>query len=89
MKFEEMDTPVTREAFEHRFHLLIEQIRQEKFHSAIDTGLSEVRYLPNGRIDMLSINESARLSANMIVNFPKEKLDMLIDEQNIKDSSNS
>ena len=28
-------------------------------------GLKKLRYLPNGRIDFLSVNESARLQANM------------------------
>lgn len=71
---ETMQTPMTRAEFERRFHLLREQMRQGKFLIArgMSTGLEKVRFLPNGRIDFLSVNESARLQANMMVQFQSE-----------------
>ena len=65
-----MDTPDTRAEFERRFHLLREQIMSGKFRLArgmkmLETGLLELRYLPNGRLDLLSVNEFTRLHANM------------------------
>lgn len=71
---ESMSTPATREEFERRMNLLREQMRQGKMHFSahltrtID-GLMRVRMLPNGRIDLLSIDESARLQANTLNQF--------------------
>lgn len=67
---ERMETPNTRSEFEYRFHLLKEMIEQERFHvnqSISLEGLRKIRYLPNGRIDFLSVDEQARLTANMMV----------------------
>ena len=71
---ETMQTPMTRAEFEHRFHLLREQIKKGKFFIArgLTVGIDKVRVLPNGRIDFLSVNESARLQANMMVQFQNE-----------------
>ncbi len=72
-----MKTPRTRAEFERNFYLLYKQILDGKFHVAqglsrsLD-GLSRVRYLPNGRIDFLSIDESARLLANMLNHFSEQ-----------------
>lgn len=84
-KIETMDTPSTREEFEYRFHLLNEQIRKDKFHNSFSGGLDEVRLLPNGRIDILSINERARLTANMMSQFDAKRMQELIKEQDIED----
>lgn len=71
MNIESMKTPSTREEFEQRFHFVQEQIIKGKFNVShgVDTGLERVRRLPNGRIDLLSINESARLTANTMATF--------------------
>jgi hypothetical protein len=64
-----MKTPRTRAEFERNFHLLHRQIEDGKFHvhrGILLDGLARVRFLPNGRIDFLSVDESARLNANMI-----------------------
>jgi len=69
---ETMQTPTTRAEFEHRFHLLREQMKQGKMLFAdisMTLGIQQIRYLPNGRIDFLSVNESARLQANMMLQF--------------------
>ena len=71
---EPMRTPDTRDEFERRMNLLREQIRQGKMHFSthlarpID-GIMRVRRLPNARIDLLSIDESTRLQANMLNQF--------------------
>ena len=74
---ETMQTPETRAEFERRLHLLRERLRQGKILFSKDIkhlplGLENVRYLPNGRIDLLSINESVRLQANMMIQFESE-----------------
>lgn len=72
-----MDTPTTRGEFEYRFHLLSHTIQEDKFHvnQGISLqGLHNVRHLPNGRIDFLSVNESARLMANMMCHFQNDEL---------------
>lgn len=66
--FNRMSTPTTRADFEDRMNVLREQVRLGKMHFARDLrgpdSLLKVRKLPNGRIDLLSIDEFARLNAN-------------------------
>jgi hypothetical protein len=68
--FTTMSTPSTRAEFEERLNVLREQLRLGKMHFAEGLrgpdSLLKVRKLPNGRIDLLSIDESARLQANMM-----------------------
>ncbi|MEY8199557.1 MAG: AVAST type 1 anti-phage system protein Avs1c [Colwellia sp.] len=69
-----METPATRSEFEHRFHLLENSMKNGKMHVAQHIsmeGMLKVRRLPNGRLDFLSVNESARLQANMMFNVSK------------------
>lgn len=71
-----MKTPQTRAEFERRLYLLREQLRQGKMYFSKNVvrgidGLQRVRKLPNGRIDFLSVDESTRLQANMMVQFPE------------------
>lgn len=67
--FTSMQTPLTRAEFEERMNYSAEQMRLGLVHFAeglrSPDSLLKVRYLPNGRIDLLSIDESARLHANM------------------------
>lgn len=72
-----METPKTREEFEYRFQLLGYLIKNNKIvfspnvkHSI--EGLKQLRYLPNGRIDFLSVDESTRLIANMYATMPHD-----------------
>lgn len=61
-----MRQPMTRGEFEERINLTFEQINTGKLRpNGLVDGLLEVRRLPNGRIDMLSVNEMVRLNANM------------------------
>ncbi len=63
-----MSSPMTRVDFEERMNVLREQLRLGKMHFARGLrgpdSLLQVRKLPNGRIDLLSIDETARLQAN-------------------------
>jgi len=64
---DQMNTPETREEFERRLHQVVEQARQNQLHIGVkiaQQGLLRMRYLPNGRIDMLSVDEVTRLQAN-------------------------
>jgi hypothetical protein len=70
-----MDTPVTRAEFERRFNILKESLINGKFNitsncSQMADSIVKIRELPNKRIDLLTIDESARLTANMMVNSP-------------------
>lgn len=86
---EPMKTPMTRAEFERRFHFLREQICQGKFHIAqgMALGIEEIRYLPNGRIDFLSVNELARLQANMMTQFQSQVFKEELKTRGPKDSS--
>lgn len=73
-KMTDMKTPRNRLEFERNFNLLKEQGYQGKMHfmqgtSHVMDSLNKVKILPNGRIDLLTINEGARLQANMMNNF--------------------
>jgi hypothetical protein len=68
-------TPRTRSQFERNLNILTEAMRQERFfmptHMPTE-GLRRARRLPNGRIDLTSIDESVRLMANTMANFELE-----------------
>ncbi|MEF8718288.1 MAG: AVAST type 1 anti-phage system protein Avs1c [Candidatus Accumulibacter necessarius] len=67
--FTPMHTPSTRAEFEERMNYLREHLKQGLMHFSRTVpgpeNLLNVRYLPNQRIDLLSIDETARLNANM------------------------
>jgi len=62
------ETPSTRAEFEERMNYASEILKQGKMRFSQHVGgldsLLAVRHSPNGRIDLLSIDESARLHAN-------------------------
>jgi hypothetical protein len=66
--FTPMHTPYTRAEFEERMNYLRELMinRQMHFMRGLrgPDSLLNVRHLPNRRIDLLSIDEMARLTAN-------------------------
>ncbi|MDB1111344.1 AVAST type 1 anti-phage system protein Avs1c [Pseudomonas extremaustralis] len=68
------DTPGTRADFEERMSVLAELCQTGRMRFVEGVGgmesLSRVRYLPNGRVDLLSIDESARLQANSAHQMP-------------------
>lgn len=76
-----MKRPSTRAEFERNLHLLHhkEQLGQFKVASHLShalEGLDRLRPLPNGRMDFLSVDDSARMQANMLanmMNFEPEK----------------
>jgi hypothetical protein len=66
--FTPMQTPSTRAEFEERMNYAREQVINGKMHFLkglrSPDSLLNVRYLPNRRIDLLSIDELARVTAN-------------------------
>lgn len=72
-----MRVPRTRSEFERNLHLLRAAISSGKLSFAPGISveaLLRVRRLPNGRIDLLSVDESARLQANMMAQFWREEV---------------
>lgn len=73
MKYEPMRSVANnRSGFERNFFILAELMRNGKMHFSSHTqveGISKVKYLPNGRINFLTVNESARLMANSSANW--------------------
>ncbi|MDD2501181.1 MAG: hypothetical protein PHN92_10215 [Geobacter sp.] len=79
---ESMQQPMTRAEFERRFHLLRERLKEGKMYFAdrkMTLGIQKVRFLPNGRIDFLSVNESARLKANMMAQYDREDFKKMVE----------
>ncbi|MDO9180665.1 MAG: AVAST type 1 anti-phage system protein Avs1c [Agitococcus sp.] len=70
-----MDTPGTRSEFEERLNILCEQLRGGRLVLPRDPRLMQsllrLRYLPNGRLDFLSVDELVRLQANTAYNMQK------------------
>lgn len=67
--FGEMKTPKTRAEFERAFHFSMEHPMGLPADAADYLySIYQVRQLPNGRIDFLSVDERARLHANMSLN---------------------
>jgi hypothetical protein len=78
MKIEPMqNVPTSREELERNLFLLGEKIKDGKFivgptlSHTID-GLQRLRKLPNGRVDLLTLDEMTRLNANMIANWEQQ-----------------
>ena len=64
----------SRYEFEQKLNMLAEKIINRKISFAQHTrktmnGLTKVRRLPNGRIDLNTVDESVRSTANMIGHF--------------------
>jgi hypothetical protein len=92
MKNIRMNTPQARAEFERNFNLLHRQIKDGKMHFAPGllrsvAGLTRIRTLPNGRIDFLSVDEMARLQANMMNQFNESLLEQFQEDQTATDAS--
>jgi hypothetical protein len=70
---EKMDAPESRSEFEHNINLLFEEAenfadfsegQQQSFLIFTYPRLREVGHLPNGRLDINTVDESLRLNAN-------------------------
>jgi len=89
-----MDTPDDRLEFERRFHLLAESMMNQKMFfpaggSMTELGLRKIRTLPNGRLDFNSVDEFARLHANMMVQMEGLKQSMPKDIDQTKRTASS
>ena len=75
MEMLSMQTPTTREEFENRLNRLHYSIVNGKMQFLSDLQqmpieeLLRLRSMPNGRMDLLTVDESVRLNANMMVQF--------------------
>ena len=70
--------PTSRKDFEHNMHLLKEkaekgQVRLTESSIKSIKGLMNARYAPNQRINLHTINEMARLMANMVTQMSYQK----------------
>jgi hypothetical protein len=75
MATKRMYSPSSRAELERNIFLLGEKMRAGKIHFARHMshtmdGLRRLRKLPNGRVDLLSLDEMTRLNANMMANMP-------------------
>lgn len=75
MNYREMNSiPQNRREFERNFHLVQESMMNgylqfaPEVKKSVENGILKVRYLENGRINFLTINESARSLANIVAN---------------------
>lgn len=70
-EIKQMDTPRTRSEFELRFHHLREDLKNGKLSFPVSVGesLQRLQLLPNRRLNFLSVDEPARLQANMMFQF--------------------
>lgn len=86
MKIKSMRSiPNNREEFERNFNILRESMIQGTFHIANHLsrsiqGITNVRLLPNGRIDFNTVDENARLMANMTADMEHNTDDLSINE---------
>ena len=87
MEMVNMQTPITREEFENRLNRLHYSIVNGKMHFSSDLQqmpieeLLSLRGMPNGRMDLLTVDESVRLNANMMVQFDDVFDDLIKDNQ--------
>lgn len=69
--------PKNRYEFERRCHLLAEALNNQKIYFSTKTvraieSIKEVRFSPNRRIDLITINESLRSILIMLDNIPDQ-----------------
>lgn len=75
MEISRMPTPNSREEFEYNLYLLGEIIRNGRMRmlpGMSTDGLVRIRKLPNGRVDLLSVDEATRLKANLFAHLANE-----------------
>ena len=70
--------PNQRNEFERNMHLLKEMIQNDRLKLSESSmrslkGVLAVRYAPNQRINLLTINEMARLMANTVTQMEQKK----------------
>ncbi|MDN3707115.1 AVAST type 1 anti-phage system protein Avs1c [Myroides ceti] len=70
--------PNSRKEFEHNMHLLKERAEKGQIHltkSSIRSikGMMNARYAPNQRVNLHTVDEMARLMANMVTQMSYQK----------------
>jgi hypothetical protein len=73
-----MTIPKNRKEFERHLDILVEKVQLRKFRippsRRVINSLLNIKELPNRRINIHTINESARLLANSLAHFDKTKI---------------
>lgn len=70
--------PNSRKEFEHNMHLLKERAENGQIHLTKSSmrsikGMMNARYAPNRRVNLHTINEMARLMANMMIQMSQKE----------------
>ena len=69
-----METPLTRAEFERRFNIFKELVYNGKIihpdSKEMNESILKINILPNKRIDLLTIDEIARVTVNTMANTP-------------------
>jgi hypothetical protein len=69
-----METPLTRAEFERRFNIFKELVLSGRMihpnSSEMNDSILKINILPNKRIDLLTIDEIARVTVNTMANVP-------------------
>ena len=76
----------SRFEFELKLNMLAEKIMKKQMHLSIHSirsveSLKKVRKLPNGRIDLNTVDEFVRITANMMGQFEFEKNNLSHEEK--------
>ena len=75
----------SRFEFEQKLNMLAEKIRKNQMHFSIQSrrsveSIKKVRKLPNGRINLNTVDELVRVTANMMGQFEFDKNDLKYEE---------
>jgi hypothetical protein len=80
-----MVTPRSRKEFEQNLNILAEKIEQRRFSmppmKRLGNSLLSVTKSPNGRFNLLSVDESVRLMANSLANFDRPEFKRRFDAE--------
>lgn len=89
MEITRMDMPDTREEFERRMNIMHDRVMNGKllFHEGLTDvieGMCDLHAMPNGRVDLLTVHEAARVQENRMVQFGDKILDIVTEEHQIE-----
>ena len=75
----------SRFEFEQKLNMLVEKIKKKQMHFSYQSrrsveSIKKVRKLPNGRIDLNTVDELVRVTANMMGQFEFDKNDLSYEE---------
>jgi hypothetical protein len=75
---------LSRQRFERLIDITVESTRSGKMHFSMDSdvpkSLLRIRKLPNGRVNLVTVNQTARTTINARAAFDKNQYDLNDDE---------